>query len=107
MAKLARIFGAQVKAARMRRGLTQVQLADAVGVSEQWIRKIEAGEASPSFDTIEGLGRALATPIGDLFEEGRVSSVGEAITVAAEPLKADEIEWLLAGARLLSRARAD
>lgn len=67
MAQLAKLFGDMVRAHRTSLGLTQAQLADAAGVSEEWVRRIERGEASPSFDTIESLSKSLKVAPAELF----------------------------------------
>ncbi len=67
MAQLAKLFGDMVRGYRTNLSLTQAQLADAAGVSEEWVRRIERGEASPSFDTIESLSKALKAAPAELF----------------------------------------
>ena len=59
MGQLAKTFGRQVTSLRRDRGLSQAQLAEAVNLSEEWIRRIERGEASPSLDAIEAISAAL------------------------------------------------
>ena len=45
-------LGARLRAARMRRGMTQGELATRVGVSVPTIGKLEAGDPSTSFSTV-------------------------------------------------------
>jgi DNA-binding XRE family transcriptional regulator len=42
------IFGLAIRMARIEQELTQAQLAAKLGVSRQWIIKIERGTANPS-----------------------------------------------------------
>ena len=69
MANLAETFGQHIRARRKARGLTQAQLAEAASMSEEWIRRIERGAGSPSFDAIEALAVALGAAPGDLFQD--------------------------------------
>jgi transcriptional regulator with XRE-family HTH domain len=52
---------------RERTGLTQAALAEAVGLTEQYIGVIERGVRAPSFKTLEALARTLKTPVRDFF----------------------------------------
>ena len=67
MAKLSVQFGHEVRARRKARGLTQAQLGEVVGLSEEWLRRIERGAGAPSFDAIEALAGALRCSPADLF----------------------------------------
>ena len=104
MGGLAKVFGGKVRALRVDRGLTQPQLADLADVSEQWVRRIEAGETSPSFDTIEALAAALQTTAADLFTAAMPATAEDRFADAVSGLGDDELAWLIKGARLL-RAR--
>lgn len=55
-------FGTQVRWRRRGRGLTQAQLADAVGCVEDMIRKIESGRRRPSAQIAMRLAEQLAIP---------------------------------------------
>lgn len=103
MAGLGKVFGGQVRALRTQRGLTQVQLADAAQVSEEWVRRIERGEGSPSFDTIEALANALTVRPDELFWLPGDPDVAAKLAKAAQHLSDRQIEWLIEGVRLLSR----
>jgi putative transcriptional regulator len=56
-----------VRAVRARRGLTQQDLAEAIGLTRQSIIAIEKGRFVPSVHTALLLARALDMPVGDLF----------------------------------------
>jgi len=49
----------EVRALRMKLGLTQVQLAELAGVTQAYIAKIEAGTADPRVSTFEKILKAL------------------------------------------------
>jgi transcriptional regulator with XRE-family HTH domain len=52
-------LASRIKTLRVRRHLTQAQLADRIGVSTVFIRKLEAGDRLPSLDTLQRLAEAL------------------------------------------------
>jgi transcriptional regulator with XRE-family HTH domain len=54
---------------RRRRMLTQRELAEASGVAQVTIARIELGEASPRFATLRKLAQALQIEPGDLLAE--------------------------------------
>lgn len=61
------LFGQRVRFVRERRALTQAQLSERIGVTEQYVGMIERGLASPSFGVIESLCQALAADPASLF----------------------------------------
>ncbi|OWK30401.1 helix-turn-helix domain-containing protein [Sphingomonas dokdonensis] len=106
MGQLGIYFGQQVKRLRVERGLSQAQLAETAGTSEEWIRRIERAARSPSFDTLEALSRALKVSVAKLF-----AGFGDEATDGRERLVAEtdgfsrkQVEWLEVAARLLRRA---
>jgi len=62
-----RSIGAAVRRARTARGLTMVQLAEAIGVSQPFISQMESGRAAPSMTTLYRLAEALAVPTSALL----------------------------------------
>lgn len=62
---------AQLRDLRKQRGLTQKQLADMIGQTQQRIAEIESGEFSPSLETLKPILKALNAEllIKDLMEE--------------------------------------
>jgi transcriptional regulator with XRE-family HTH domain len=102
MSELAKSFGARVKALRNGRGWTQAQLADAMRVSDEWVRKIERGLNNPSFATIEALATALDVVPAELF----VTADGGELSVLVEragKLSPAQVAWLLEAADLAAR----
>jgi len=57
----------RAKERRLARGLSQVELAEVVGLSRQSISAIEAGRASPAVDVALRLAQALDVTVEDLF----------------------------------------
>jgi len=65
--RLQKSVGRAIRMQRERTGLTQAALAEAVGLTEQYIGVIERGVRAPSFKTLEALARTLKTPVRDFF----------------------------------------
>lgn len=68
-----------VRALRAARGLSQAQLAEALGVSRQTVNSIETGRYTPSLPLAIALGRLFATPVEEMFHadehtDGRAAS---------------------------------
>jgi len=103
MARLEESFGKQVRQLRTGVGMTQPQLAEAIDMSVEWVRRIENGGASPSFDTITALANALNVQPQDLFAEASPPSVNR-IAVAVQGLSQEQVQWLIEGARLFQQA---
>jgi putative transcriptional regulator len=60
-------LGNHMKALRGAAGLTQAQLAEAVGVTRKTINTVENGVFTPSAVLALKIGRALGKPVEDVF----------------------------------------
>jgi phage repressor protein C with HTH and peptisase S24 domain/DNA-binding XRE family transcriptional regulator len=60
-------FGKRLKAFRSAQGMTQLELADAIGASVVGVRNWELGKRKPTMDMLLALGRALNTSIDALL----------------------------------------
>lgn len=67
MSDLQKLFGRELRAARRARGLTQAELAERIERSLDMVGRLERGEISPSFETIERVMRVLDVPAATLF----------------------------------------
>lgn len=64
-----KIFGERIKELREKKGLTQEQLAEAIGVKDdRTIRYWETGTNAPKFANLVALAKALGVHIRDLFD---------------------------------------
>ncbi len=63
----------RMKAARAGAGLSQAELAEAVGVTRQTIGLIEAGGYNPSLNLCISICRTLGVTLNDLFWEETAS----------------------------------
>lgn len=59
-----------LKVARIEKGLSQQQLADAVAVTRQTINAIERGDYNPTINLCIKICKALEVTLNDLFWEG-------------------------------------
>jgi transcriptional regulator with XRE-family HTH domain len=60
-------LGKKIKVMRIKRGLTQKQLADRLGVKQQNVSDWERGERSPSVKNLKKLADVLNCRIDDLI----------------------------------------
>ncbi|WP_423825045.1 helix-turn-helix domain-containing protein [Salinibacter ruber] len=64
---LKELFGRNLKAQRVEKGYTQAGLAEEIGVSVEYISKLERGLASPSFEIISHLCSSLESSPSKFF----------------------------------------
>ncbi|MEW5727276.1 MAG: helix-turn-helix transcriptional regulator [Pseudomonadota bacterium] len=64
------IFGANVRQLRRQRGLSQATLAERADISVDMVGRIERGQASPSFDTVEAIAGVFSVPATALVAGG-------------------------------------
>jgi transcriptional regulator with XRE-family HTH domain len=62
------MLGARIRELRKRRGLTQEQLAEKLGVDQKHMSKIELGKSYPSLDRLILISESLGVSLPDLFE---------------------------------------
>ena len=67
MGDIKRIFGKHLKEIRLKKGLTQEQLADIAGMHFTYIGQIERGVRNPSLVNLHKLAKALKISAGELF----------------------------------------
>lgn len=67
MAKIERVFGANVAKARRKAGLSQRELAAQMGIAHTRITEIERATRWPGNDRIEELAAALGVTVESLF----------------------------------------
>jgi transcriptional regulator with XRE-family HTH domain len=83
---LERAIGSELRALRRKRGLSLAAAAEASGLSQGMLSKIENGATSPSLATLQSLANALDVPVTAFFrryEEPRPAvhvRAGEAVT---------------------------
>lgn len=101
MQALQKFLGSQVKVFRDKRMLSQIDLADRIGVSKETIGKIERGAAAPSFRTLDKLCRELGISPRSLFPAEKyerhqpASTALEMLISKASKLDDEEIGWFI------------
>ena len=73
-------IGAEIRRERKRRDMTVASLADAAGLSQGMLSKIETGQTSASLATLSRLAEALTVPLSALFSATEQSSDVEQFT---------------------------
>ena len=79
----------RMKLARMEKDLSQIELANRIGVTRQTIGMIEAGDYNPSLKLCIAIGRELDKTLDDLFGE--------------EEEKWEKMDWMRDKSRLQPR----
>ena len=67
--KARNIFARKLKAFRVKKGLSQEELADMAGLHRTYVGSVERGERNISIDNMELLARALNIKIMDLLND--------------------------------------
>ncbi len=60
-------FGVRIKELRSKKGLTQAELSERVGIDAKHMSHIETGRSFPKADLIERFSKELDTEITDMF----------------------------------------
>lgn len=81
---------------RMKNGLTQGQVADAVGVSRQSISKWELGEALPGTEKMKKLGELYGLSVDDLLSDDPTLPESREDRQAPDPVPAKSRRGLIA-----------
>lgn len=67
-------LGRQVRALRLRQGMTQERLAEAVGLSVPYVSRIECGSRKASLEALEQIAAALGIPVVRLLSDAQTQS---------------------------------
>ena len=62
------MLGARIREQRKRKGKTQEQLAELLGIDQKHMSRIELGKSYPSLDRLIKIAEALEVPLPSLFE---------------------------------------
>lgn len=64
----AKKLGENLKKIRTRKNVTQVEIANILGVDRSFVSNIENGKNNPTLSTIANLAKALQVPVDELFK---------------------------------------
>ena len=70
------VIGQRIRTMRLSRGMTQADLAKAIGQSQSSITMYETGRREPDFETLEALADVFNVPMVSFVDDGGVVSVG-------------------------------
>lgn len=95
--KLLLEIGQRIKTIRTKKGLTQEQVAEMVGISQKHLSRIEKGYHKPRFDMIIKIAEALNVPTDAFARDLSDSDVDvfiEGIRPSIEKLNEKQLEYL-------------
>lgn len=79
------VLGNRISRLRKHRGITQQQLANALGIDRASLSQIETGRYSPRAETIRKLSDYFQLPIGDLFYNPSLEADRERLSTLLTP----------------------
>lgn len=98
------LVGRKIRQLRRQRKLTQVELADRIGIHQSDLSRMEQGEYKVGLDTLLKILQAFDLSIGEFFEEGnRADSMVEKYK-ALSPSAQKEVESFIEFKRLQETA---
>lgn len=90
-------LGQMLAKRRRERGLTQVEVAEYMGIEKETVSRIENGAISPTLQRLRQLAAVLGCSLSDLFrtEEGRDDQVVEDLADMVRNLSQDDRQLVL------------
>ena len=65
------LFGKNLREARIKAGLTQAQVAERTGLTQQYVSLVEAGHQNITLGTMTSLARVVGQDVRTLLRKGR------------------------------------
>jgi len=97
------LVGRKIRQLRRQRKLTQVELADRIGIHQSDLSRMEKGEYKVGLDTLLQILQTFDLSIGDFFEEGnRAQSVFDKLRTLS-PAAQKEVESFIEFKRALEQ----
>lgn len=87
---LTTLLGRRIKELRKAKKMSQAGLAEATGLSDNYIALVEQGKRSPSLETIEKIASAIKVPYEELFYFQQKDSKKAALKALLDALKNKE-----------------
>ena len=69
---VARQFGKAIRDLRLKRGMSQQQLADACGLDISYVGQIERGQRNPTLGVMQGLASVLGVKMSELLKNAKL-----------------------------------
>ncbi len=92
--KLAIYVGKKIREYRKKKGLTQKELGEKIGVKHNTISNYETGAASPEQDALFALSRALDVKVDNFFPSGEGSQLDQAVQISNENFDVTDLDFL-------------
>ncbi len=91
-------IGAAIAVERSRKGLTQEQVAEAIGVEQETISRFERGATLPPLGRLLDIAELLGVPMETLIRTSSPRTIDQAADIAAllEPLSEENRQWVQA-----------
>lgn len=74
----------QLKALRRKRGLSQAQLAELIGVEQPTVQRWESGKRMPDLDSLQTLAQVLGVTPGSLLDGDALAALGPTLFIKGE-----------------------
>ena len=72
----------KIRRARLRKGITQNQIAEKIGISQPTYAQWENGKRKPKLETLKKIADALEVPVSTLYDDYEFVDPGEGLTEA-------------------------
>ena len=100
--KLKQMVGVRIKEIRVRRKLTQEQLAEKIEINPKYLSSIERGLENPTFNTFIKLSESLNVNIDDIFNQIQIEDPAQKRSLINSLLNKADDEQLKLAYRILS-----
>lgn len=70
----------KIRRARLRKGITQNQIAEKIGISQPTYAQWENGKRKPKLETLKKIADALEVPVSTLYDDYEFVDPGEGLT---------------------------
>jgi transcriptional regulator with XRE-family HTH domain len=91
------MIGARIKEIRVKKGMTQEQLSEKMGINPKYLSSIERGKENPTLDTLIKVAQSLDVDMGQIFTLVQIEDPAKCKSLAVSLLnKADEEQIKLA-----------
>ena len=91
------VIGQRIRTMRLSRGMTQADLAKAIGQSQSSITMYETGRREPDFETLEALADVFNVPLIYFVEGGGIVTVGDSTVVHTDLPANNDVRLLVRG----------
>ena len=111
MDNIVKAIGRRIRMLRMKRGVTQYQLAELIDVSNVYISNLESGKRTPSVDTLIHIANALDVSTDDILydclENHRSKVLHDEFSMILDACSREDRNMILEIMRIISRARSN